>query len=81
MSFSRKKFLKSSLAASLGVSCPGVLYSMYGITDTKVLDLLNRICNTNNEKERVKLLEQVLQLDLTNTEKEVPPLHHGPQRE
>ena len=71
MSFSRKNFLKSCLAAGLGISCPGVLTSMYGITDPKVLDMLNRIGNTNNEKERVKLLEQALQLDLTNTEKEV----------
>lgn len=71
MNFSRKEFIEHCLAAGFSISCSSPAFSQRGITKTELQDLINHIGNTNNEKERVLLLEQVLLLDISMEEKEI----------
>ena len=71
MNFSRKEFIERCLAAGFITSCPSLFIPGTGISETELQDFIKRIGNTNNEKERVLLLEQVLNLDITSEEKEI----------
>jgi hypothetical protein len=67
----RKSFIKYCLAAGLGVMYTSLAFSGTGFTENELLDLINRIGNINNDKERVLLLEQVLKLNISDDEKEI----------
>ena len=74
MNFSRKEFIAHCLAAGFCVSCPSLVFPKNGISKTEMQELkdfINRIGNTNNEKERVLLLEQFLQLNISSEDKEI----------
>jgi hypothetical protein len=71
MSFNRRQFLGHGLAAGLFAACPSQVFSLAGIFGPELKDLVNRIGNAGDDKERVLLLEQLLQLDITLEEKEI----------
>jgi hypothetical protein len=71
MTISREEFIKYCLATGIFASCPSLIFSKTGMSDTGFNDLIKRIGNTNDEKERVLLLEQSLQHEITEEEKDI----------
>lgn len=70
MKLKRREFLDYCLAAGIFVSAPSIGFAMTGMSEAELQDLINRIGNANDDKERVKLLEQTLKRDISTEEKE-----------
>lgn len=71
MNISRKTFLEHCLAAGACISCPALLFDLSAVPFPYLQDLLKRIGNSNDDKERVLLLEQFLGTGLSDEEKDI----------
>jgi len=71
MNLSRKKFIENSLAAGICLSCSPLLSfgSVSSLPDLR--DLILCIGNSDDDKERVKLIEQYLSADISSEEKDI----------
>ncbi|HPF02553.1 MAG TPA: hypothetical protein PLV06_12855 [Bacteroidales bacterium] len=71
MKISRKRFLEHCLAAGACISCPALLHSLSGMPLPGLQDLIKRIGNSNDDKERVLLLQQFLDTEISSEEKNI----------
>jgi len=62
MNFSRKEFIESCLAAGFWFSCPQLFAYQSSIPENEFQDLIKRAGNTNDDKERVLILEKLTYL-------------------
>ncbi|HBE41129.1 MAG TPA: hypothetical protein DDW27_07985 [Bacteroidales bacterium] len=71
MNCSRKEFIESCIAAGFCFYCPQLLAYQSSITGNEFQDLIKRAGNTNDDKERVLILEEILKSDITTEEKDI----------
>jgi len=71
MNYSRKKFLKNSLAAGFLMTSPSLLLPLAGENTSALQDILVRFSSAKDEKERVLVLEQYLKLNISDEDKEI----------
>lgn len=71
MNYNRKEFVQYLLAAGFFSAFPSALFSQKNFFDPNLKDLINRIGNSNNDKDRVLLLEQLLKQDISPEDKEI----------
>jgi len=71
MKISRKKFLERSLAAGICMSCSPFLSPLAERMMTDIDILIRRIGNSNDDRERVRLIEEFMSAGISNEEKKI----------
>jgi len=71
MNFSRKKFIESCIAAGFCFYSPKLFANQSNIAEPEFQDLIKRAGNTNDDKERVLILEEILKSDINAEEKKI----------